>query len=308
MATKLWLGNVAGHEGEAGWGPNYSPTGLPTDADDLYYRESSQDVDDELGALVGVQLRSVHIEQSFAGLIGTLAAYLELAAGEVHIGRHDGPGSPSGSPRIKLDLVSGSGGGFASGSFGSAPRIFVYNTAGNPQETNLPPVRLLTDDPDAELHVRRGRVGVAVEPGEVSILGHLFESWESGREGDAEVIVGEGVTGLAEVVKDGGVLVLRCAATLVRNRAGTLTVQGAGAIPNLYADGGQVYPESSGLLTNLHLRGADVDMTRSTVVRAVTNLRIDPTDPGSIAYDPAVVAVANIILAGPTRLAFQEAG
>ena len=176
MARKEWLGDAVGHVGEAGWGPNYDPTGLPANGDDLHYRESSQDVSLQLGALVGVQLRSVHVEQSYTGMIGTLAAYLELAADEFHIGRHDGPGAPAGSPRIKIDVVSGSGGGFASGSLGAIPRIFVYNTATSPQETNLPPVRMLVDDTDAELHVRKGSVGVAVEPGEVSVLGHLYES------------------------------------------------------------------------------------------------------------------------------------
>ncbi|GAH45856.1 unnamed protein product, partial [marine sediment metagenome] len=38
-----------------------------------------------------------------------------------------------------------------------------------------------------------------------------------------------------------------------------------------------------------------------------TNLYVDPQDPGSIAYDPAIVAIANIVLARPTKLSFLEA-
>ena len=115
------------------------------------------------------------------------------------------------------------------------------------------------------------------------------------------------MTGLGVVVKDGGSLVLRCAATLVRNRAGNLVTQGAGAIPSLYAEGGDVRPESSGDIGDLYAHGADIDMTRSTVARTVTHLHVDPQDPGSITYDPAVVAIGAFVLARPTKLSFLEA-
>jgi len=306
MATKEWLGDDAGHEGEVGWAANYEPAGVPTHGDDLWFRESSQDADEQLGALIGVHLRSIRIEQSYTGLIGTAEAYLETMADEVHIGRHDGPGSPAGSPRIKLDLFGGSGSLF-SGSFGAKPKVYVYDTATNPQEANLPPVRLLVDDPDAELHVRKGRVGVAVEPGEASVLGTLRMSWESSVEGDAEVIVGEGVAGLALVDKQGGSLILRCGAVLVRNWAGELVTQGSGAIPSLYAEGGKLWPESSGLITGLYAYGGNVDFTRSGIARNVTNLQVDPRNPGSIAYDPAVLTIANILTLRPIKLSFEEA-
>ena len=118
---------------------------------------------------------------------------------------------------------------------------------------------------------------------------------------DANVYIGAGVT-MTNLTKKGGFCMLRSAVTTIKNYAGSLTTEGAGAVVTLNAYGGVVVSNSIGTITTCNITIAgEVDFTKSAQLRTVTNLLVD--DEGVIAVDPAVVTLTNNITSNkPVRL------
>lgn len=276
MATKIWVGttddwNVAG---------NWSPAGVPVNADDVYIENSTQDIASTLDQSA-VTLDSLNIAQSFTGKIGTTSAYLQIGATIVRIGYHYGPASPAGSGRLKIDLGA------------AAAAVTVYNTGSTPTETNKPCVRLLANHANTTIEVRKGKVGIAFDTGETTTIASCTVSYVSHKNTDAEVIIGSGVT-LTTFEQTGGDNILQCAATTANAEGGSLLTAGSGAITTLNAKDGDVISNSTGTITTLTITGSNVDLTKSAAARTVTNCTLD--EPGSLKVDPGVVTFTNKIL------------
>lgn len=289
MATRLWLGNVAGHEGEVDYADNYSPSGVPQTGDTLIVANTSQSLNAGDLDQSAVTLAMLQIDQTFTGEIGTAAAYYQVGATVVRIGRYDGAGNPAGSPRLKLDL----------GAAQSA--VTIDNASAVSTDADLPPIRLLANHASTVLTVRKGLVGLACQDRtEVSTVGTVKVDFVNNVGGDATVILGAGVT-VTTVTKTGGWLALGCAATTVTQRAGTLVTDGSGAITTLNADGGFVVGNSSGTIGTLEIQdGAEVDLLRSTTARAVTTCKLHSG--GALSYDPAVVTITTLSVEDAIRL------
>jgi len=292
MANKIWLGTDTGNEGDWSVAANFSPSGVPTSSDKVWLTNSTQSVTDGLDQS-SVTLAEVHIDQSYTGSIGTQGSPLQIGADRADIGEHYGFGTPAGSQRINLDIVTPSGAG--------ASTIVVHNTCTSSADSYLPPVRIKTANAGSTLQVLKGYVGLAVDsPTDTATIGTVTIDFVTNRSSDANVEIGEGVT-MTTLSKNAGACTLRCAATTVTNRYGELTTTGSGAIGTMNVDGGDVIPKSSGTITTLDADGGTVDFTRSQVARTVTNA--SRSGGATIKYDQAVATFTNGITSdGPVAL------
>lgn len=282
MATRRWISTSSTDWATAG---NWSGSAVPADGDDVVIDGilGTADIDTNLGQST-IQLASLRIDQSYTGKIGTTSAYLVIGASTVTIGLATAATTtPAGSPRIKLDLRD---------ALPTAAAVTVHNSCATATEASLPPIRLLTPA-GSNLTVRKGRVGVAVEPGETSTVVALNVGYVSNQDSDATVILGSGVT-LTNVDKSGGTLVLHCDSTDILQTAGTLevyapavcgtvtvaggtaTLNGTGAISELYVKGGTVYSNTTGDVAATYLSGGVCDLTQSNTPREFTAVTVYP--------------------------------
>lgn len=287
-----WTGAASGDPAVAGNWDN----GVPESGDTAVFRENAVDVDTNLGGLSAVELAVLVQEQSYTGLWGTDSAYFQIGAEEVRLGEHYGPGTPAGSKRVKLDLQ-------APGT-GNTTIVTVYNSASSAEDGDVPPIQLLMDDANGELHVRKGKVGLAVDdPTETSTVDLIEVSWTNNRATDAEVIVGEGVT-LTEILKTGGKLTLRCAATTVENTYGNIQSEGDGAITTFTMVGGVAVLNSEGTVTTINANGGHTDLTRSGASRAVGTINLKGG--GQVSLDPDIVTVTTWAMGETLKLMAQK--
>ena len=289
--TKIWVGTDTGHEGDINTAANWSPSGVPVATDHVYFENSSQSVTDGLDALAAVTLGSLTIAQSFTGAIGTASAYLQAAASVVTIGRHSGPGSPTGSGRLMLDLRS------------VQTAVTIHNS-GTSLDTNKPPIRIINTHASSVLTVRKGKVGIAANStGETSQFATINVAYDTSKDADAEVYIGSGVT-LATLNQTGGKVQLNCAATTVNTEGGTLLTEGSGAIGTINAYAGTLTLNSTGTITTLNIvRGgtAKVDFSKSPAARTVTTVKLEVG--GELAYDVDAITITNKVASdNPVRL------
>lgn len=281
MATKTWVGTDSGNEGDWSVAANWSPSGVPTDADDVVLELSTQAVTDGLDQSA-IALDSLTIKQSYTGTIAADGTYLEIMSARVDVGEHYGAGTPNGSGRVKLDLR---------GDGGTASVVVIHNTAGTTEDENESPVRLLFNEATSDLYVRKGSVGIATDaPGEVSILDEIHVGYTTGRSSDAIVVIGSGVT-LDELQITGGQTTLKCAATTVGISDGQLQTEGAGAITTMTVDGGVVIANSLGTISTLNCNAGETDFFRSSEDRIVTTPKLKAG--ATLRYDPAYVTMTN---------------
>jgi hypothetical protein len=280
MATKLWVGTDSGNAGKYGTAANWSPSGVPTAGDDVYFIDSSQSVTADFDQSA-VALASFNVAQSYTG---TIATYLQIASPKVRVGYNDGPGTPSGSAQLKLDLGSG-----------TAAAVVVENT-GTPTTSTNPALYLKAAHASTTIEVRKGKVGIAFTTGETSTVGTITSSYTSQQASDADVYIGSGVT-LTTLKQVGSRCTLGCAATTVTQTGGTLTTVGTGAITTVNANGGTANLNSTGTITTLNIGGSAVDMTKSLQARTVTTAKLNS---GSFKFDPAVVTLTNKVTSDNT--------
>jgi hypothetical protein len=220
---------------------------------------------------------------------------MEVGATVVDIGAESGVMRSSGSPRIMLNLGA------------ESSTVTVHNSASASYtgETDRPPIRILAALNTTDIYVRRGRVGIACNTStETATIRLLNIGYIDSRDGDASVVLGDGVT-LATVYKTGGSAIVRAAAgiTTVTNRGGMLTIEGSAAITTLTVKGGTVIPNSSGTITTLNADGGTIDFTRSNAARTVTTLAAADGSDAIVRYNPAAVTVTNKLApAGPVSI------
>jgi len=256
-APTLTMATTTANAGPNDWGTaaNWSTGAVPVDDDDVIIDDSDVNICWGLDQSA-VTLDSLRITQRYTGRIGldytALATtadgettnsskaeyrdcYLQIGVdgsdGNVDIGEHAGPGDPTGSGRILIDLGS------------TAAQVVVHNTAATSADTGRPAVRLKANSSTTDLHVRYapGGVGVATElPGETSTIGDVNVS-EDGAV--SQVFTGAGVT-LTNWYQTGGTNVMQAAATvtLVKCHGGSMRIEGKYQITTLEAaNGGIVY-------------------------------------------------------------------
>jgi hypothetical protein len=281
MANKIWIGNDTGNEGDWATAANWSPSGVPTDGDDVFLTNSSQSVTEGFNQSA-VALASLNIDQTFTGAIGDASNYLQIGTAILNIGLYLGSGVPQGSGRIKINLGST-----------TTATVNIYNS-GQSLDTNLPAIRLLMAKAADTVNILKGSVGIACQAGETSTVGTINTN------GDGKTWIGAGVT-LTTLTKNGGAVQMECAATTINNYAGDLKIFGTGAITTLNAFAGNVESSSAGTITTANVRGpAIVDFTKSLVARTVTTLNL--SNGGTIKRDTAVVTITTLNVTGVETL------
>lgn len=84
MADRLWVGTDPGNEGDPTVAANWSPSGAPASSDNLYLRNTSQDmIGGDLG--VGVDLGSFNVHPSFTGNIGSSGSHVIFNSAKVQM-------------------------------------------------------------------------------------------------------------------------------------------------------------------------------------------------------------------------------
>ena len=219
---------------------NWSGGNLPVSGDDVYLADSAVDILYGLDQ-AAIAVNSLHIDQSFTGQIGLPTRnetgyaeyrlrYLRIAAATIEIGRNSGRGSA----RIQLDTGS------------TATTISVYNTGSAADAGGA--VLWKGTSTAAALHLFRGTVGIAVQPDESATLGTLRIAPETNAGGEAEVVIGPGVTITGGIEKGGGSLRFAgLAIAELLQHDGSTTID-AGNIAALRVRGGTVVYNSTGTL------------------------------------------------------------
>lgn len=122
------------------------------------------------------------------------------------------------------------------------------------------------------VNVRRGQVGVAIYGGETATMATLRIGFDDGRNSDATVRLGSGVTlSSATVTKTGGTLEINSNVATVNHYGGRLTVLGTATVTTLSVYAGVVEHKSSGTITTLNLYDVgEIDFTGDPRTRTVT--------------------------------------
>lgn len=275
--TTLWTGLDATLPTKFDDADNWD-NGIPEAGDTIIFKDNAKDLDASLdqSALTGC---TVKIYQSYTGKIGSSGSYFQIGATTLEIGEDYSVSTPSGSGRLNLDLG------------GEAATVTIHNSASSATDTGKMPIRLLLNDAAAVLRVRRGRVALAMEPSETSLVASIDQSWMDSQDSDSTLQIGAGVT-MTTLTKTGGSCTMLCAATTATNSGGDLTIVRAGTITTLNANGGRVWPESTGTITTMNINGASVDETRCLAARTVTTTKLNS---GSLKTNPAIVTRTNKI-------------
>ena len=268
---------------DGNWGGGLSAAN-PANADTVYFKDSSQAVTTGWDQSA-VALTALYIEKSYTGNIGDSYNYLQIGTVRLEIGQNLSAASPAGSGRIKIDLGAA-----------TTCTAIIYD-AGTPTDANMPSVRLLAVDAATTIEVRKGKVAVAYETGEVSTIGELVVGSVTNKDEDADVWLGEGVT-ITTITQSGGELD-------VADSAGTLTTldvfggkcryNGGAAITtaNIFGDG-TVELNKHGTITTLNVfDSGHADFSKTINSREITTAKVGGS--GKITYDPAVLTMTNKI-------------
>jgi hypothetical protein len=286
MATKKWIGTDSGNEGDLNTAANWSPSGVPTASDDVYFGGwSTQAVTGSLTALSAVALTSMTIYQDYTGTIGTEDSFMECDPGTLRIGDELGNDSPSGSGRLNLDLGS------------NQQTVHIVDTATSATDSGRSPVRLKLNHASNAVTVSGGAVSLEDDPSDSGQISTLTVDGD-----DAEVVVGEGCTTATATVSGGDVRLFTMPTTLhveggqvetIGSATGTITTANvrAGSYVSNHV------PSSGAAITTLNADGGTTDFLQNDTARTVTTVNLKPG--ATVAADPDVMTFTNgVALAG----------
>jgi hypothetical protein len=299
---------------------NYSSGALPVATDILVVKDNAVPIAYDLEALTAVTLAVFRHDLSATGAVGLVATsfatevdgtvsdvtivgaaplasvvaeyrprYLKIGWDAAELGQHLGPGSPAGTPRLKLNNPKA-----------GASDTTVYGTNAN-GESQRPAVMLLAAHASADFSVRAcpGGVGFAVDvPGETATIGDLNILTPNGSN---QVILERGVT-YTSITQDGGTasVVSAVAATTHTINGGLLIDDGQHAVTTVTVNGGTAVlnnkPAAGDAVVTLNVEdGGEVDLQQSNIARTFTTVNWN----GGSILDNAAVTKTTLNL--PTR-------
>lgn len=277
---------------------NWDGQTLPSSSDTIIFRDSSINVSWGLDGL-STTGHTLKIEQSYTGRIGLdwravatsadgattdtgaqeyRAVYMQLDCSRIEIGDHQGIGNPGGSQRCLIDNDRA----------GSSQTV-IFRTNANGSENGKPPVRLKFANAGADIDVRSGVVGVAVDiPGETSTVGDVIV-----RAG--QVVLGDGVTVTNWTQHGGNNHITLGGATLTQAlvHGGALNIDGDQAITTLKVTGGEVICNTTGTVTTSTHEGGIIDYSVSGEARTVTTHQLFRG--ATLRTDDDVVTITNLL-------------
>jgi len=227
---------------------------------------------DQLSIANAIVLHATASQAGANGSTGVPPTYLKYKLTEADINENAGPGTPAYKSPFNLDS-------------GTTSAVIRVHDSGVNSLSTEPSINLLANNAATKIYIFKGKVGVAVHPGETATVSEI--NWMGGN-----VYIGSGVT-VATLKHKAGDSAVNCAATTIVQDGGTLQTNGSGAIGTLTTNGGTATLNSSGTITNLNADGGHADFTKSMTPRTVTNPKLGKN--GKISLDPSVVTRANEI-------------
>lgn len=259
---------------------NWSGAALPVNSDTIVFSDSDVDCSyglDGLTSLTGVTLKQF---KSFTGQLGLPPynaagnyaeyrdRYLELTGGTGELGIGDGPSSP----RFMVDFQA------------TAFTVICYDS-GPPDQGEEVATFLKGTHTSNVLTVNKGRVGLAVYPGEASALATLNVGFREDPAGDSFVVCGAGVTALTTINQSGGTARTETNSTTLNMTDGEHIRRGTSTLTTLNLDNGAVRYNSSGTLSTANVgSGGVLDMRQDS--RTVTITQLNLYEQGAF-HDPA---------------------
>lgn len=264
MATKIWVGTTtAGDLNVAG---NWSPSGVPTAGDDVYFPIGSAAISASLDALktatIGGALGIVEFQEGYSGTIGTKDAYMTFTATTFRWG---------GTGTAYLDLQA------------SAISFELRRSArpAGPGQAGLylkgSALATITVAGDAS-------VAIAAYGGETSTVTTARLVGPS-----ASMLLGTGVT-VTTVQVVAGTATIRCGGTTLDIQGGTVTTSGSGTWTTATLDGGTAYLHATGTITTCNLNAGTLDMLGGAQARTISTLNHNG---GVLRYDENVVTLTT---------------
>tara|TARA_R110002020_G_scaffold290954_7_gene506376 strand:+ start:192 stop:1007 length:816 start_codon:yes stop_codon:yes gene_type:complete len=256
MATKIWTGAT---DGDYDTAANWSPTGVPTTTDDVYFtKDYSVDLTaglDQSGTTIG----SITID-GFTGKIGSLAlGYLQVEVTDDAVINTGGISFLDfGGSSVDLDIRDSTSGGTTRGLYILGSSLGVVS-------------------------IQNGDVGIANQAGELSTVATL-------RLYGGAVNVGAGAT-LTTLDVYGGTASINTSVTTVNNYSGTVVTEKATAVTTLNQFGGTVNHNATGTIATAIVQGGSLDFTGSGIARTLTTLTLKVG--GTIVYDPSVLTITT---------------
>lgn len=282
---------------------NWIAGSFPITNDDIFVANSSHSILWEIEESLATSGK-MRIDDTFTGRIGLNPAefatsassstptapeyrptYLKLGAARIDIGQQNTPGGGSGSDRIKIHNT-----------ITTAALINVWDSAAS-IDSNLPAVRLKTDDADVDLNVYGGSVGLGVESSiEVCVIGDVYVGVGAAH----SLQLGAKVT-MGTYVQDGGAnnIIRATDATTVTAatfRSGTATIYGDFVVTTMTVSGDAIvydaHIRSGGVAaTTVALNGGTLDTTRSNEARTYTT--VNQAIGAIFEYDSAVLSITT---------------
>lgn len=187
------------------------------------------------------------------------------------------------APTINIGLGTGNGSGRIKikGVVGTAVTVNCYKT-----DTELDPgiesLLLVLPNTSSIVNVNRGRVGIAIYPGETSTVATLKVGFTTNQDGDSLVRCGSGVT-LTTVEVLGGVATLQSAVTTLTQTGGQVFQLAGGITTANIGSGALRYLSAATLVTCTLGTNAILDFREDIQARTVTNFAMNA---GSELHDP----------------------
>ena len=248
---------------------NWSDAAVPVNGDTVLIKDTDVSISWGIDQNA-IDLAALTVDQSFTGSIGLRSSafatssdgltvdsdateyrdhYLKIGADDIEIGGHVGPGSPSGSTRIKIHNNEA-----------GASNTIIHNSASAGEGTK-PAIMLLNDNASGNIDVRAapGGFGVAVDaPGETSTIGTLDVS-QAGN--SARVFIGGG-TVFSTFEQRGGLNVVDVSGAtnpVLTVHDGTLTIEGGIIIGTLSIYNAATVTDNHDVSSGAHITTLNVD-------------------------------------------------
>lgn len=256
MAILYWTGTAA----DGNWtnSANWSTGAFPVTGDDVTLDRTSDDITLNLNQSA-VLLSSLSITNSFQGTIGNIPdatdEFLQIGATVVTIG--DGTGN--GSSRLNLELGT------------DVTTINIINASSTG-----------TDFPKAPLRINANNASNVIQVnGNNSTVSFLDNTDDTGALGNIDIIngndiqIGSGATYTSLTMIEGTCTSFETSGT-VKVSAGTMRLEGTGAISSIIQTGGELIWNSTGTVNSYDGIGGTLETTDSALARTITTLTKSP--------------------------------
>lgn len=276
MADKIWVGTT----GDLSTASNWSPSGVPAAADNVYVPAGAGSMSSNMDALktatLGGSLGTVEVEEGYTGTIGTKSAYWQFTPTTFRF-------AGSGAAYVNIEAAA------------ISPDI---------RRTATP-----TTSDGAGLYLKGSAIATLSAPASCSIALAYFGGETSTVTtvrcvgASAKVILGAGVTVTTFQVLSGSGIA-KCAVTTLDVQGGTAYTYGSGAITTVTVDAGTAYLQSSGTITTLTQNAGYVDMLGSGIARTITT---GNHYGGTLRYDKDVVTITTYNRkTGPSQIVVSD--